>query len=404
MNDYKASLDGSGLHVCLDLYEWVSHPFRGLGQYERHLAKTLLSLDGNEKYYWITPKSGNGLVELTYKNCGKIADFKWSLTLKQRKGLWLFSNRLHFPLDRVFKHIDVFHAPDFIGPWLHDIPLVITVHDMAPWLWRESRTKVNTMYFEWAFPISVQRAERIIVDTESTKTDLLRFIPEVEDKIRVVHLAQSDNYSADARPELFNELTSRLGIHSKYFLAVGTLEPRKNYPLLIEAFRQLINQEVEHCLEMKLLIVGKSGWMYDDIFEQIRKFSLEERIIIVDSLSDDELCQLYIHCLAFVIPSRYEGFGLPVLEAMACGAPVISSNAAALKEVSGDAALTFDLAKPESLVEVLIAILDTNLRQSYRARGLERAKEFSWQKTAKITREIYHQAYDSHQNSPELFS
>jgi len=387
--------DNARLRICLDLFEWASHPFRGLGQYERNLSKALITQDKCE-FMGLAPNSFSKQGEQSQNIQMKL--FQWPLSLKQRKGLWLLSNRLQFPLDRAFKGVDVFHALDFIGPWLREIPLVITVHDMAPWLWRESRTLINKRYFDWAFPITVARADRIIVDTESTQNDLCQLWPQVEKNVRVVYLAHSEKYSTHKNPELFKGLSEKLDLRSAYYLAVGTLEPRKNYSLMLRAFHQLIEQEQSQIPDIKLVIVGKPGWLYKSIYKQIVDLGLSDKVVLANSFTDEELCQLYVHCLAYVITSKYEGFGLPVLEAMASGAPVISSNAAALREVGGDAAMVFDLTDPDSLVDCMRAMLDPGCRQDYRGRGLKRVKDFSWRKTAEQTRKIYLEAYESHKS------
>jgi glycosyltransferase involved in cell wall biosynthesis len=291
--------------------------------------------------------------------------------------------------------VDVFHAPDFVGPWLVHAPLVITVHDLAPWLYPETRTWPNLLFYRIAFPANARRAIRVITDSESTRDDLCKWLPELEEKTLTVYLAPAAHYKTEVNWDVFEAIRLRLGLPALYILAVGTLEPRKNYPLLLEAFASLGRHEPEWS-NIKLVIVGKKGWRYDEVFTTVRQLGLDERVILTDSLTDEELCQLYVHCQVFVLPSYYEGFGLPVLEAMACGAPVIISTAAALMEVAGDAAIAVTPNRVEDLVAALRTVVqDPQKRECLRQRGLERVRLFSWERAARETRRVYEEAVQS---------
>jgi glycosyltransferase involved in cell wall biosynthesis len=266
------------------------------------------------------------------------------------------------------------------------------VHDLAPWLYPETRTRSNLLFYRAAFPASARRATRIITDSEATRDDLCKQWPELEEKAVAVHLAPTAHYKPEANQGIFRAAQLRLGLPELYILSVGTLEPRKNYPLLLAAFAALAGHEPGWD-GIKLVIVGKKGWRYDEVFAATRRLGLDERVVMADSLADEELCQLYVHCLAFVLPSFYEGFGLPVVEAMACGAPVIISTAAALTEVAGGAALVVDPNQVPDLVAALrVVAQDPQERERLRQRGLERARSFSWERAARETRRVYAEA------------
>lgn len=353
-----------------------------------------MSLDTPDEFIFLAPPNGCNLLP------GLVPDAHFAfrtirITLKQRKFLWMVSNLVHLPLDGLLGSVDVFHAPDFVGPWLVQTPLVITVHDLTPWLYPETRTWSNLLFYRIAFPASARRARRIITDSEAIHDDLCKWWPELEEKAVVVHLAPNASYKPEADQDAFRAIQLRLGLPDLYILSVGTLEPRKNYPLLLEAFAALARHELEWN-GIKLVIVGKKGWRYDEVFVAMRQLGLDERVILTDSLTDEELCQLYIHCLVFVLPSFYEGFGLPVLEAMACGAPVIISTAAALVEVAGDAAIAVDPHCAEDLVAALRAVVqDSNKRKHLRRCGLERVRSFSWERSAHETWRVYEEAVQS---------
>ena len=381
------------MRIGFDLFEHATYPFRGIGRYEQYLAQALMAQDNPAELIFISPPNRHDLLPgLTFDD----HNFKTiRLTLKQHKFTRMISNLVHLPLDKLFGAVDVFHAPDFVGPWLAHTPLVITVHDLAPWLYPETRTWLNSQFFHTTFPVSANRATRIITISEATRNDLCRRWPELEEKTSTVHLAPADHFNPETNPRVFKALQFRLGLPDQYILSVGTLEPRKNYPLLLEAFATLIGREPEWDA-VKLVIVGKKGWRSEEVFSNIRKLGLDERVIVTDSLADEELCQLFVHCLVFVLSSVYEGFGLPVLEAMACGAPVIVSNAAALVEIAGDAALIVESKSGKDLVDALRVIAqEPDRRGQMRKRGLEHAGMFSWERTARETYRIYDEAVKS---------
>jgi glycosyltransferase involved in cell wall biosynthesis len=172
--------------------------------------------------------------------------------------------------------------------------------------------------------------------------------------------------------------------HGKpYLLSVSTIQPRKNYTRLIEAFAKLISDFGFRISDLHLVICGSRGWMFDDVFQTAERLGLRDRVLFPDFVSDDDLPALYAGATLFVYPSLYEGFGLPVAEAMACGAPVVSSNASSLPEVAGDAALYFDPRDVDAMTDALRrALADDALRADLRARGFAQAKKFSWEKAA----------------------
>jgi glycosyltransferase involved in cell wall biosynthesis len=181
----------------------------------------------------------------------------------------------------------------------------------------------------------------------------------------------------------------RLGIGDNFLLTVGTLEPRKNLLTLVNAFGEIATGQPT----LQLVIAGSRGWLSEPLFEAIKKSPAQERIVLTEYLNDDELRALYSSCSAFIYPSIYEGFGLPPLEAMACGAPVIASHIPALEETTGGAAVLFEPNDVNSLASAIVDLLQSSeLRSRFSALGRVRAAEFTWEKTARLTLDVYEKA------------
>ena len=387
------------MRVGFDIFEYVTYPFRGIGRYERHLAEALSALEDISDLRLFCPSAGFESLRNELSS-DRLSFQSAHLSLRQRKLLWMTSNLANVPLDRVVGSFDVFHAPDFVGPFLRRGPLVITVHDMAPWLFPETRTWRNSLFFKASFAASARNAVRVITDSASIRDDLCEVFPAFTEKTVPICLAPSAGYQAVPDEAVFQSLKTRIGLSGAFVLAVGTLEPRKNYPMILSAYAALIAAEGIWS-DVSLVIVGKKGWGYEQIFSTVQQLGLDRRIVWADSLTDAELCQLYVHCLAFVMPSLYEGFGLPVLEAMACGSAVVISATPALMEVAGDAALVVDPHRVEDWVAALRVLGSDPQKRGYlRSRGQARAREFTWEKTARATLEVYADAIREWNSAP----
>ena len=261
--------------------------------------------------------------------------------------------------------------------------IVTTVHDLTFYKVPESHPFIRRTLYTLLYPRTLQISDKIITDSESTKKDLLELFPFLSPSIITVIPLGVDHSQ-------FNPMAASGQIKRKYelnsfILSVGNLEPRKNYCRLISAFSQIAAQ-IPH----DLVIVGHQGWDYGPVYELLNRLKLGKRIRILDHVDNPELPALYNAADLFVYPSLYEGFGLPVLEAMACGCPVITSNVSSLPEVTGDAGLLID---PYSIDEIKCAILsmlqNEDLRKSYRKKGIDRARSFSWKTCAEKTIQVY---------------
>lgn len=301
---------------------------------------------------------------------------------------------INIPLAVKESNINILHvpahwySPDSLFLLNKRVKKVLTIHDLSPLLFHDMFTRDTAFNFEKSLKIIKNRIDIIISDSENTRQDIIRLLKIPEKKIKVIPLAADEQYRLLKNKELIkDELKNRYNIDFPFILSVGTLEKRKNIPLLIKAFYKLDKSEINQ----KLVIVGGEGWKkYTKIFNLIHDLNLHNDVIITGYVPDDDLVKLYNAADLFVYPSLYEGFGLPPLEAMSCGCPVITSNTSSLPEVVGDAGIMVDPNDVGSLTEYINEILTNDgLNGDLRKKSLERAQIFSWKKTAKETWKIY---------------
>lgn len=298
-----------------------------------------------------------------------------------------------YPIDTNLKKEErenaVYHATNFITLPTKYAKQVITIHDLAfmkfPKVVDES---IYKYMMKWV-PYSISRADQIIADSIHTKRDILAFFDIPEDKVNVVYLA-ADNRFQKRSIEDIHFVKSKYKLPEKYILYVGTLEPKKNLVTLIEVYYQL---KKRYAIEEKLVIVGAKGWKFDSIFEKIQQLELQDDICFTGYIDDEDVPSIYSGASIFAFPSTYEGFGIPLLEAMQCEVPVVASNASCIPEVVGEAGLLFDPYDIDGWVEGMYNILTKEaLRTELIHKGLQQASQFSWEKTAKETLAVYEKA------------
>lgn len=296
------------------------------------------------------------------------------------------------PIDWIIGEVDIFHSSYSIAPPLKKGNLIYTVHDLVNLKYPELHTIKSAPVYLRRLSLSVQEAKRIIAVSENTKNDLMEFTKVPEEKIRVIPEAPRKEFRRIEDAELIKKIKEKYNLNQKYILSVCTLEPRKNLKNLIRSFSQLKDDMKE---EYSLVIVGKKGWLYNEIFEEIKNLKLHDRVKIIGYVPENHVPILMNGAEVFVYPSIYEGFGLPPLEAMACGTPVISSNSSSLPEVIGDAGILFDPYDTDELTEKLSCLLSSeSLKKEMSIRGEQRARMFSWEKTAKETLKVYYEAFN----------
>jgi alpha-1,3-rhamnosyl/mannosyltransferase len=289
------------------------------------------------------------------------------------------------------RSFDVFHGTNFEVPLQGTCPTVITIHDLCMLLQSETQEKKLVRRAQSRLPMMAQAATMIITPTSTVRQELNEHLGIKLERIIAVPEAARDCFHQMKESET-ERVRSRLGIKGDYLLYVGTIEPRKNLWTLLQAFEELSKVRGR---QLQLVLVGRKGWLVDDFLTQCKRSAAADRIIMPGYLSDQDLCALYSSCTAFIYPSVYEGFGLPPVEAMSCGAPVIVSRIPSLLEVTGSAARSFRSDDVVELVRVLEDVLGSgDLRKELAQQGLRRASQFSWANTARQTREVYAEAID----------
>jgi glycosyltransferase involved in cell wall biosynthesis len=278
---------------------------------------------------------------------------------------------------------DTYHFAPFL--FLKKFKKVITVYDITPILYPETHKISRIFMHKYFFSPILKSSDKIISISENTKRDIIKHFKIPEDKIKVIPLAANENFRKLDENET-SKIKSKYNINFPFILYVGTLEPRKNIPNLLNAFYKIKKQGIAH----KLVIAGGKGWKYKEIFETIEKLNLQNDVIFTGYVPDEDLPGLYNAADLFVYPSLYEGFGLPPLEAMQCGTPVITSNTSSLPEVVGDAGIMVNPHDIGELANKMYEVLtNKDLRKELSKKGIERAKLFSWKKCAEETLKVY---------------
>ncbi|HAW59525.1 MAG TPA: glycosyltransferase family 1 protein [Bacteroidales bacterium] len=304
--------------------------------------------------------------------------------LPHKDELWYLS--LPILINYRHKNLKVVHnitqIPTFFK--FKNVKYIITVHDLIPVLFPKEVKLGYHLFFRVFLPRTLKSADRIIVDSNHTKEDLSAHYNISKDKITVIYLAADPRYRLLDEDRIHN-VKDKYGIKLPYILYVGSMERRKNIPLLLKAFL-----EVKNNIPHKLVIVGSKGKHFNSITKLVHDYNLQDDVIFTGRVPDEDMPSIYNLAELFVYPSLYEGFGLPPLEAMACGCPVITSNVSSLPEVVGDAGILID---PNNVNELSCAIYkaltDVEFKNSLKLKGLERANMFSWRKFAEETASIY---------------
>ncbi|MGR3292445.1 MAG: glycosyltransferase [Candidatus Scalindua sp.] len=353
----------------------------GVGRYTSNLCRSILKIGSKNDYYFYAPgRMGNTMMtDIGGTHLEKAGAFIQNNTLRI---LW---EQIVLPIYSRKNRLDLFHYTDHaLSLFQRTRPTIITVHDIAYVRFPDLLNKSRQIYKKRILKFSIEKADIIVACSFSTKRDIIEYYGIKKEKIKVVHLGVESRFCPISNVE---EYRVKNKLPSKIILNVGTLEPRKNVVSLIKAFKKLREKGFE---DYKLVIAGDKGWLYKQIFEEVEDSDLKKEILFLGVVSDGDLPMLYNCADIFVYPSLYEGFGLPPLEAMACGIPVITSNTSSLPEVIGDAGIMVDPTDVTSLCENMYNLLkDRGLWYHMSSKGLERSKLFSWDNTAKQILKIY---------------
>ncbi len=284
---------------------------------------------------------------------------------------------------------DITHFFNYIVPPFVHGKKVVTVHDMVYKAFPETVRGRTRFMLEMGLKRSMKRADIIVTDSEFSKSEIVKYFPQHEKKIRVVPCGvDTERFHPCTEPERIPEVKKSLDIEGEYFLYLGTIEPRKNLERLITAYGHLAGKMGDKC--PKLVMAGGKGWLNDGIYSRVERLGLTDKVIFTKYVPSEDLNPLMCGALAFVFPSIYEGFGMPPLEAMACGVPVLASGEASLPEVTGDCAVICDAYSVKSIAQGLYRLCtDEKLRKELSRKGIERAKGFTWEKSAEMLNAVY---------------
>jgi len=303
----------------------------------------------------------------------------WQYTIVGPKKLWTqIGLPLHLLLEK--EKPDVFFTPSHYAPRFSPVPTAIAIMDVSYLHYPEFFAKKDLYQLRSWTKYSAKYASLIFTISESSKNDIINHYHVPSERVIVIYPGIKEVSNSKYKVSSMDELKKNYGISDHYILFVGTLQPRKNIVRLIEAYAKV------RIKDLQLVIVGKKGWLFEEILAAPEKFQCADKVKFLDFVSDDDLPSLYKHALCFVLPSLYEGFGLPVLEAMKYGCPVITSNVSSLPEAGGDAALYVDPENVDDIADKIQKVIsDKKLRETMMKKGYEQIKKFSWEKAAKQT-------------------
>lgn len=365
----------------------------GIGRYTRNLVQALSTLESTldaETCYTL------------FVACrGDRQQDTWPVNFRVRRvpisDRWLHiiwqRLRVPIPVQLATGRVDLFHSPDFVLPPLGRTPGILTVHDLSFLRVPDCFVQGFRVYLEKAVVRSIRRAVHILADSDSTRRDLIELLAVSPDRVSVLYPGVETRFHPIRDESLLGQVRARYSLPPQFILGLGTLQPRKNFARLVEAFGSALAHSHPALDEVALVIGGGKGWMAEDISAVARRIGLGNRVQLLGFVDDDDLPALYSMAAAFAFPSLYEGFGLPVLEAMACGTPVVTADNSSLPEVAGQAALLVPATDIAALAEALFLLLtEDELSRALTVRGLEQANRFRWEKSAAQLQSVYRAA------------
>ncbi|HLY29484.1 MAG TPA: glycosyltransferase family 1 protein [Ktedonobacterales bacterium] len=359
----------------------------GIGRYTRSLVSALARVDLTTRYTLFSVERPSQ--ERGFPSAADMPTMRprlWPVGVRYATAIWQRA-RLPLPIEFVSGRASVFHGTDFTLPPALLARRVVTIHDLAFLTQPQYAFPKLVTYLSRVVPRSVREADHIIAVSQSTAADLVTHLGVVREKISVIHIGVDPSVRRIEDPARIAALEARYGLRHPFILAVGTIEPRKNYEELIAAFAHA-RQTADG--PRQLVIAGRKGWLYDGVFAAVQRHGLQEAVRFLDYVPDDDLPTLYTAADALAMPSYYEGFGIPVIEAMACGTPVVCSTGGALPEVAGDAALIVAPDDVDGLADALVRLVSyPTLREELRHRGLARAQRFTWDDAGRAHANVY---------------
>ncbi len=349
----------------------------GVGNYSARLLAAQLKMNPEREYLLYSNRPLDNL-EPALAQAQRIPGY-----LPRSRWLWM-----QMVLPRIIGRTnpDICHFTNALAPlWLNK-PYVLSIYDATLFLYSRYHPRTRLLAIRLMLPLVARRAAAIITISQSARKDLLQILKMPTEKIHVVYGAAPDQFERVTNPNELARIRQKHALPDQFLLYVGTMEPRKNLRRLVRAFNHLKAQGYPH----KLVLAGPWGWSMNGFHQQIEALGLRDAVQMLGYIPAEDLPGLYSLATVFVFPSLYEGFGLPPLEAMACGTPVLSSKNSSLAEICGDAAYLIDPRDEENLIEGLQRVLaDSDLRQEMGEFGRKRAREFSWERAARETTAVY---------------
>jgi glycosyltransferase involved in cell wall biosynthesis len=356
----------------------------GIGRYTRSLVDALLRVDQEDRFTLFSAERPSA--ERTFPVAPHVRAVTGPLDNRRMTILW-HRLRAPLPIEALAGRADVLHAPDFSLPPSLSARTVVTIHDLAFMTHPECAVPALRAYLNRVVPHAVRRADHIIAVSERTSADLVELLGVEPKKVSVIHLGVDPSVRRIEDAALLHAAEVRYGLRRPFALAVGTVEPRKNFARLIEAFARARSAPGGPA---QLVIAGRKGWLYDDVFAAVQRLGVSDAVRFLDYIPDGDLPALYSLASVVAMPSLYEGFGIPVVEAMACGVPVVASSAGSLPEIVGDAGLLTPPEDVEALADALLrAVSDEPLRAELVARGYVRVRAFDWDTAARQHLDVY---------------
>lgn len=377
------------MRIAIEIQPILEKHMTGVGFYTYEMVKRLRDLKALEDEYYLLGMD-------FFNNANRLDPYLDKKVELRTNGM------MHYGIYRRIWHLmpfldygkffgteaDIFHFFNFVSPPYVKGKTIVTVYDMVYKMFPDTMEKANYKKLDRNLKSSCDRADAILTISENSKREIVRFLNVPEEKVFIINPAV-DHYiyrPIDDMDEV-GRVIDKYNLPDKYFLYLGTLEPRKNIKSIIEAFKILKDR---HNSDYGLVLAGKKGWMYDSIFEMVKRLELEDSVFFPGYIDDSDKPYLYAGARAFLFPSLYEGFGMPPLEAMACGTPVIVSNTSSLPEVVGDAGIMIPPNDIEKMSDSMYNIAqDYEFYSDLRQKGLRQADMFSWDKSVKELLSLY---------------
>jgi glycosyltransferase involved in cell wall biosynthesis len=356
------------------------HDF-GIGTYIRNLLRELAKLDHDTEYVILSRPDDDVAVRALGANFRPVAE---------TAGNYSLSEQIAIPRTLRREKVDLFHAPHYVLPPLVRCPSVVTIHDCIHLMFPQYLPNRWALgYARTSISMAAKRSTRVLTVSESSKRDILRFVDVPPDNIDVIYNSYDDRFGVEPKEEDVVRVRERYQLDDQFVLYAGNVKPHKNLERLIEAFDLVRERGLD---QLKLVLIGDDISRYTALRRAVHRHQLHKYVRFLGYLPEETLAVMYRLAAVFVFPSLYEGFGLPPLEAMASGTPVVTSNLSSLPEVAGNAAVLVDPYDTSAIADGIYRVLtEEGLRTDLRRRGLVRAHQFSWESSVRRVREIYGQ-------------